>query len=393
VDLITLSEIGRGVQRRLTPDQANLLADSGIVRVSSVRGASDMWQVQARNSVGSVRVGAFEIHISPKIPVKRIFFLLGYAASRAHWRVDTIPLPEAEDLVPAFAQPLWRQSMQALRLGILQGYREQNVVSTVLRGRLRETDQLYRHCGLQLPLQIRYDDFTVDIVENQILRTALGRMLNVPRVDDESRRMIQHLLGKLAGITPLSRGTLAPVWTPSRLNARYHAALRLAELVLRATSVEHGPGGVAVNGFLVDMEDVFEDFVRVALTEELTQAQVRCQPKRTYHLDETRRLKLTPDLVWEREGRPIAVVDAKYKPERQSRGGGPSEDLYQILAYCTILGLRSGHLVYAKGHGEPTRYVVCRAGIEIMCHALDLDQSPKSLMAQIQVIAAAIAAT
>lgn len=39
-------------------------------------------------------------------------------------------------------------------------------------------------------------------------------------------------------------------WQPTRLNTRYHPALRLAELV---TSVEHGFGGVAVNGFLPDM--------------------------------------------------------------------------------------------------------------------------------------------
>lgn len=55
----------------------------------------------------------------------------------------------------------------------------------------------------------------------------------------------------------------------TRFNARYHTALRLAELVLRATSVEHESGGVAVNGFLLDMPRLFEDFVTVALREVL----------------------------------------------------------------------------------------------------------------------------
>jgi len=40
--------------------------------------------------------------------------------------------------------------------------------------------------------------------------------------------------------------------------------------------------------------------------------------------------------------RPGAVVDAKYKAERAS--GFPNADLYQMLAYCTALGLRDGHL-------------------------------------------------
>ncbi|HUN32668.1 MAG TPA: hypothetical protein VMU95_11695 [Trebonia sp.] len=46
-------------------------------------------------------------------------------------------------------------------------------------------------------------------------------------------------------------------------------ALRLAELVLRATSVEHAAGMVAVNGFLLNMPQLFEDFVTVALREAL----------------------------------------------------------------------------------------------------------------------------
>jgi 5-methylcytosine-specific restriction enzyme subunit McrC len=40
--------------------------------------------------------------------------------------------------------------------------------SVVLRGRLRESAQLHRHHGLPLPLEIRHDEFTGDIPENQI---------------------------------------------------------------------------------------------------------------------------------------------------------------------------------------------------------------------------------
>ena len=97
-------------------------------------------------------------------------------------------------------------------------------------------------------------------------------MLGVPGVDAESQRMLRRLLRDFADVTPLSRGDPVPAWQPTRLNARYHTALRLAELVLRATSVEHGSGGVAVNGFLLDMPKLFEDFVTVALREALVPA-------------------------------------------------------------------------------------------------------------------------
>jgi 5-methylcytosine-specific restriction enzyme subunit McrC len=94
---------------------------------------------------------------------------------------------------------------------------------------------------------------------------------------------------------------------------------------------------------------------------------------------------MKPDLVWQVNGQPVAVVDAKYKPEKLS--GYPYADLYQVLAYCTALRLRCGHLVYAQGNAEPKRHVIQSSGIEIVCHALDLTLPPGKLLAQVGGIA------
>jgi 5-methylcytosine-specific restriction enzyme subunit McrC len=93
------------------------------------------------------------------------------------------------------------------------------------------------------------------------------------------------------------------------------------------------------------------------------------------------RVRLRPDIVWKIRGSAVAVIDAKYKAEKPA--GYPNADLYQLLAYCTVLGLRSGHLIYAKGNEKPMRHVVCRSGIEIFCHAVDLDQPPDGLLTEI----------
>src|SRR5439155_12340146 len=110
-------------------------------------------------------------------------------------------------------------------------------------------------------LEIRHDEYTVDTPENRILASAAERMLRVPGVDGESRRMLRHLANRLTGVIRLHPGEPAPRWRPSRLNARYHIALRLAELVLAGSSVDAGVGRVVSNGFLVDMPRVFEDFL------------------------------------------------------------------------------------------------------------------------------------
>ena len=169
-------------------------------------------------------------------------------------------------------------------------------------------------------------------------------------------------------------------------------ALARAEVVLRATSAEHSAGGVTVTGFLFDMPVLFEEFVTVALREALEArygGRVAGQDLR--FLDLAGRVRMYPDIVWYRRGVAVAVAAAKYKAEQPS--GYPNADLYQMLAYCTALRLPRGHLVHAKGSGEPARHVVREAGIEILAHALDLDAGLRSLLTQIQGLASMITST
>ena len=389
---VELDELGPSVERLLTPEQARSLAASGVVIATPSPFRPGAWQIGPAGKVGAAMIGGIEIHIKPKVPIARLLFLVGYARHAVAWRPETVPVAEAADLVPALAQALWRQTERAIGQGLLPGYVLVEESSQVLRGRLRESEQLHRHHGLPLPLEIQHDEFTIDIPENRILRTACERMLAVPRVDAESQRTLRRLLRDFTDVTPLHRGQQIPDWQATRLNAPYHSALRLAELVLRATSVEHEFGTVAVNGFLLDMPGLFEDFVTVALREALVSAYGgRVDDQDRNHFDEAGQVRLRPDIVWKVRGSAVAVIDAKYKAEKPA--GYPNADLYQLLAYCTVLGLPNGHLVYAKGNESPAHHVIRRCGIEIFCHAVDLDQPPDRLLASMGALAQRIATT
>jgi 5-methylcytosine-specific restriction enzyme subunit McrC len=391
VKIVELGELDPPESVSLRHEQGRMLARSGVVTARPSPFLPGQWEVAADGKVGSARVGDIEIHIRPKLTVARLLFLAGYANSGTNWRSDDVGLGEADDLVPALAHTLWRWTAQAIHQGLLPGYIVVEESSPVLRGRLLEADQLHRHLGLAFPLEIRHDQFTVDIAENRILRTACERMLAVPRVDAEAQRMLRRVLREFADVTPLARGEQIPEWRPTRLNVRYHAALRVAELVLRATSIEHGPGGVTVTGFLFDMPTVFEEFVTVALREALETAhggRVVGQD-RAWFLDEANRVGLRPDIVWYRRGTAVAVADAKYKAAGPA--GYPNADLYQMLAYCIALRLPRGHLIYAKGSGEAVRHVVREAGVEILGHSLDLDCQPDSVLGQVHGLAMALA--
>jgi len=132
--------------------------------------------------------------------------------------------------------------------------------------------------------------------------------------------------------------------------------------------------------------------VCTALGEALIQRSGRYTTQHSLHLDDAGQIRMKPDLVWLNTDRAVhAVADAKYKAERPD--GFPDADLYQMLAYCTVLGLSHGHLVYAKGN-EPVRSLHIRGSdVQLHCHTLDLTLDPTDLLIQVGQLAEFIAAT
>ncbi|MFJ9856212.1 McrC family protein [Streptomyces albogriseolus] len=400
---VVLHEYGPAVSVPLGAAAGRALAASGILQSATPDPARDgHWLLRAGSRVGALRTpGGPVVRIMPKTPVSRIFFLLGFSLDPERaWRDDregTVDTGAYDDVVPALAHAVERRIDAALRQGVLQGYREVEESSLVVRGRIREADQIRRHFGRTPPVEIAYDAYTADTAENRILRAAVERLLRLPGVPGAVRRRLAHQRVRLADALPVVRGQELPRWQPSRLNSRYQPALRLCEAVLRGSSPEHlAPGAdpLAVDGFLFDMNQLFEDFVTVALSEALEEHGLAPRLQDPHHLDTAGLVRIRPDLVV-RGGdgvTPVAVVDAKYKVEKAD--GRHNADLYQALAYATVLGLREAHLVYAAGR-QPTRFHEVRGtatgtdgrGVRLYQHSIDLSREPRQLMAALRDIA------
>lgn len=373
----------------ITSAQARALAASGVLTVAP-RGA-DSWDLTASSWVGVMHVEDVEVRIRPRVAIARLLFLLGYAQDPDIWRDDPADLDDQVDLWPAMAHVFVRQATKALQRGLMQGYRVEEQAQVVLRGRLREADQLRRHAGLPVPLEVRFDEYDTDIPENQVLLAATMRLLKLPRLHPTATRSLRQLRLRFADVSALVAGQPLPPTPPSRRTVGYQPALALAWMVLRGRSVDIRDAGVRATGFLVDMNKAFEDFVTTALAEAWPRDGGRCVMQSRHVLDTAHRVHLKPDLVrFGRGGAPQAVVDAKYKA--QSVAGYPNADLYQLLAYCTALQLSQGHLVYAEGDTPSTRVQVAHADISIYQHAVDLTKPPRALLGQIAELAARIAA-
>lgn len=388
---IDLREYGDSAFARLSAEHAQGLRSTGLVDVLPGEIAGE-YELRPQGRVGAVVCGATEVRVTPKVTIDRLVFMLGHSLRGVTWQDVEVGVDAEADVVHVVAEAFARSLARALGPGLLQGYRVTEEALPVVRGRIRIDDQLKRRPGQWLPIEVSYDDFTIDIAENRVLRAALEYLVRNPLVGPGSRRRLMSLAPRFAEVSRLVPGAPLPVWHVSRLNARFETPLRLAELILAATAFENRIGEVRIDGFVLDVARIFEDFVTVSMRASLQGLMPETMVEAQYPmwLDTGSVISMKPDIVWVDAGQvPLAVLDAKYKAERPS--GFPNADIYQAHAYATALGLRDAHLIYAKGNESIQSYEVRESGVRVHAHVLDLAATPAALLSQINDLAARVA--
>ena len=227
------------------------------------------WRLLPNGRVGAIAVDGLEVVVRPKAAISSLLFMLGYAADPG-FRPSEIAGLATDDLWGAIAETLARLGERAVAAGVLQGY--------VTRGRRAAADP--RPVAGGRPDRASSGDAAAS---RGALRRVLARHRREPdpahrgapaaaaaarprRGARRAARPPRRPAGRGARARP---GGTAADWTPSRLNGRYHAALRLAETVLAWRAPQIDAGATPLASFVVDMAKVFEDFVTVALREAL----------------------------------------------------------------------------------------------------------------------------
>jgi 5-methylcytosine-specific restriction enzyme subunit McrC len=374
-DLEVLTEGQRLYGVDLTQAEAAALNRSGLV---TAQPDIDGWRVTAEYAVGAVRRGDLLVRVTPKIGVVQVLTLLARAQGVQGLKVDTelVGVAPTADLSAVLAVLFAQEAATAMAAGPLRGYRSEDQTLPVLRGRVRLREQYLRRFGLPLPLEVTVDEWTLDTNENRRLRAATSALLALSDVPRDARQGLLRLDRILSDVQRPTRGAALQPWVPTRLNARLHRLLHLADMVLAHASVEHAAGATQTHGFVINMAWLFETLIARLLSEQgrgLVTQEVLA-------LDSLGRLSIRPDLVFHNTFGPVAVADTKYKL-LDDDGKVPNADAYQLVTYCKRLGLKVGHLIYAAGDVSPEPFVITAADVTLHVHKIDLGQ-PVELIEQ-----------
>jgi 5-methylcytosine-specific restriction enzyme subunit McrC len=390
VRLLTLKEHCTSLPVELSVTQRDALRTSvPDLTIEPAPGLVDSYLLTPGSRVGAVMIDDIAIQIVPKLPIERVMFLLSYSLGLAKWGDRQFELDPDEALIEALIPVFQWHLDRALRRGVLQGYRTEKDAIPSVRGRIRMDDQLRRRFGMPMPVEVQFDEFTEDIEENRLLKAALSVLMRL-RIRSEMNRKILRRFDRILELVSLQSypPSRLPAVTFTRLNEHYRGAVEWARLILRFASMESRHGQLTSTTLLFDMNAVFEDFVRVALREELDVASVEfpsggeCP---SLYLDAARQVALQPDLSYWMGQNCYLVGDVKYKAVNVA--GVKHPDIYQLLAYTTATGLPNGLLVYAAGEGVATAHRVKMSDKILHVSVLELAGDIQSLRTEVRVLA------
>ena len=346
------------------------------LNISPSAGGDDRYDLTPSSTVGAVEVGGLSVVIEPKMGIGPLISLACYAIGKVTFQDTDFDFPEEMALPDALALALSNAAKRAFGRGLLHGYLVHEEALQTVRGRIRFNEQIRRRFGIPLPVEVRYDEFTEDIKENRLVKAAVERLGRSGLRDKKARTGLGWAWAMLDNVSLVE---FPPKDVPEvkfdRLNEHYRNVVSLARLILRHGAFESGRGEVRAQGFLMDMDVAFQEFVTVALREALGMSEREFREQCIDELDEGKRIGLKPDLVW-REGSSYRFIgDAKYKLIKDNRF--PNADMYQMLAYLTASGLSGGMLIYAKDEDEveEINYRVRNAGKNVYVATLDLSGS------------------
>jgi len=312
----------------------------------------------------------------PKIPLRNVLYLMSVAYEQPALLDETADFTEFEDMLEVVAAFFAAMVEERLRLGLYRAYVEKEDNLPVVRGRITFAEDARRNFALRHRTYCRFSEFDWDVPENQVIRQVVRLLAGW-----DFKPALRIRLGRLDAILDeVMPGTMAPAdvrrFRYHRLNAAYQPLHRLCELFLAGSSAAEGEGDALFQGFLVDMNQLFEFFV-TAILKEHRPTGVSVEDQAGLYLGEGRRLDMRADIVI-RRGSAGLVADCKYKRT------GPEQpintDYYQILAYCTAAGVKRGLLLYPKHELETEDELpVMNSEVHIGRLHIDLDKDWKVL--------------
>ena len=329
-----------------------------------------------------------------KIPIANIYYLLCYALRHTEEN-DVVQLGELEGLEKVhdlLGKVLSEGVFRLIRRGTDRGYRDVHENLAGIRGKIAVGETVKQALQAHGRVACDFEEMSHDVLHNQILRSTLKSLMQLPDLHKEVRTSVRSAYLKLAGVTvvPLEHKLFQQVHL-DRNRGHYRLLLSVCQLIYEQLLVNENSGETRfLNISEKRMEQLYEDFVIEFYRREQSRYQVNHRGRAITWVDEgtpdyhqPKLPRMQADVILESSNRRI-IMDTKYYHEAfGGRYGGKlhSNNLYQILAYLrnreateTPGAKHEGILLYPTVD-QHVAVDVCLEGFSICARSINLSQN------------------
>lgn len=280
------------------------------------------------------------------IPIENIYYLLCYAWDTLEQKEQVRVSPDEDtQLLDLFAKVLINGTHVLLKRGIEKNYVNNTVELAGVKGKLEMSPTLKSGIYLKQRTICTIDEFSGNILSNQILISTLYRLISTRELSNDLKKQLKSLLWRFSGIEPVELTTR--VFNTVRLhrnNRFYVFLLRVCRIIFDHTLPSEKPGQWLFVDFMRDehkMNRLFESFLLNFYKKHFPQWGVRSEHlfwnfevANASHRDFLPRM-ITDISINTPEGK--IIIDAKYYKEalsgRFDKQTIQSGNLYQLFSY------------------------------------------------------------
>lgn len=266
---------------------------------------------------------------------------------------------QKNSLLDIFIQHFCHDLHTQILQGKLRNYTEQEENLSVMRGRLVIPQHIRHNLVHKERLYCRFDEFSEDMLLNQILRFTT-RLLLPWTCSRKTKQQLTELLMHFNGISDVSI-TLQSfnLLKNDRITQRFQPVLEQCRLFISAINPDVLAGGTPLFSLMFDMNRLFEAWVAEKLKPWAHQQgwHLRTQGPRKFLAmrdDDSQQFQLRPDITLINDnGTPQLIADTKWKllNESERKLGVSSSDMYQLYAYAGCYKVPHLKLIYPHQAG------------------------------------------
>ena len=276
------------------------------------------------------------------IPVQNIYYLLCYAWDKLD-EMDVVSVHETDsnDMLDLFTQILINGSKYLFKRGLDRYYIENTEIFDGIKGKFLIDETIKRGALNSKRTVCTFDDFSYNVLHNQILHTTLFRLFRTDNIDIDLRNQLKTVLFRFPTVDQIELN--ARIFKQVQLNKNnyfYDFLIKVCEIIFQCTFIDRNTGNYKFKDFLQDdakMRTLFESFVRNFYKKELDNYNVS---REDIYWDFNPRDAYVPemhtDITLQSASRKI-IIDTKFKRDTFQHPYNTdkihSDNLYQLFAY------------------------------------------------------------